>query len=194
MKDLRLAADQIGGNAGEGNWHIVEALDLGVGKRNLIENQRHLLAGVKSPGELQPLAQPEFQGVGIVAGILFTAEGQVVEGSLAGHHLVPVDAVYDLANLGGIPAGGIDPADQSAHAGSGDIVYRDMVLFQPGMTPTWARGRGRPHLAGRTQGWMLLGSRLVLRETGSEPRTVKRAQEAQHGFHAYRNTLQRRLP
>jgi hypothetical protein len=46
--------------------------------------------------------------------------------------LVPGDFVHDLAHLSGIVSGGIDPANQAAHAGAGDMVKRNMVFLQPG--------------------------------------------------------------
>ena len=131
-EDLGLAADQVGGDAGERNRQIVEALDLGVRQRDLVENQRNLLAGVEALGKLHALAQSEFEVVGIIAGVLFAAEGQVVERRLPRHHLVPVDAIHHLAHFSGIASGGINSAHQSAHAGAGNVVHRNVVFLQPG--------------------------------------------------------------
>src|SRR5271169_6334080 len=102
MENLGFAADQISGHAGKRNREIVEALDFGVGSCNLIENQQDLLAGVKSSRELQSFAQAELQAVGIVPGIFLTAERKIVERSLSGHHLVPVNTVHHLPELGSI--------------------------------------------------------------------------------------------
>src|ERR1035438_6234905 len=132
MEDVCVAAHQVGGHAGEGNWQVIEALDLGVRQRNLVENQRNLLAGVESLGKLQSLAQSKLEAVGIVAGVFLAAERQIVKRSLSGQHLVPVDAVDNLAEFGSIAPGGVHSADQSAHAGARDVIDGNVMLFHPG--------------------------------------------------------------
>ena len=131
-ENLGLATDQVGSYACERSWEIVEALDLRVRKGDLIENQRDLLAGVEALGKLQAFAQPKFQVVGIVAGVFLAPKREGVEGRLPRHDLVPGDLVHDLAHLSSIVSGGIDPANQAAHAGAGDIVKRNVVFLQPG--------------------------------------------------------------
>ena len=128
----RFSRHQVRGHASKRNGKIVEALYFRVGKRNLIENQRDLLAGVESLGELQSLAQAKLKAVRIVAVIFFAPEGEVVKRRLSRHYLVPVNALHHLANLGRIASGRIDPAHQTAHAGAGDIVHGNVMFFQPG--------------------------------------------------------------
>ena len=48
-------------------------------------------------------------------------------------------------------AGGIDPADQAAHAGAGDVVHGNVVLFHPGNDPTCARPERSAALEGQPE-------------------------------------------
>ena len=127
VENFGLAADQISGYASEGSRQVVEALDLRVGERDLIQNQRDLLAGVEACGKLQAFAQSEFQAVGIIAGVLLAPERKIVERCCRRQDLVPGDPVHDLAHLGGIMSSGVDPAHQTAHAGTGDVVHRNVT-------------------------------------------------------------------
>ncbi len=102
------------------------------GSRDLVENEHDLLAGVEAGGKLQAFVQSKLKAVGIIAGIFLAPEREVVKRSQRRQHLVPVDAVHDLAHFGGIVAGGVHPAHQTAHAGAGDVIYRDVMLLHPG--------------------------------------------------------------
>src|ERR1039458_1938194 len=109
MEDFGPAANQVGGYASEWSWEVVEALELRVGKRDLIEDQRDLLAGIEALGKLQALAQSKFQVVGIVASVFLAPKREVVKRRMPSHDLIPRDLVHDLPHLSRIVSGGIDP-------------------------------------------------------------------------------------
>ena len=131
-ENLGLFGNQVGGYAGERSGEIIEALDLRVGSRDLVENQRDLLARIEALGKLHSLAQSKLQAVGISAGILFAAVCEVVKGRLPRHYLVPRNTIHDLAHLDGIMSGGVNPADQATHAGAGNVVNRYVMFLHPG--------------------------------------------------------------
>src|SRR5208337_654763 len=106
--------------------------DFRVGERDLIENQRDLLAGIQACGKLQSLAQSKFKPVGIIADVLLAPEREVVEGRLPRHYLVPGDPAHDLAHLSGIVSGGVNPPDQTAHAGACDVIRSEVMFLEPG--------------------------------------------------------------
>ena len=71
--------NQVGGYAGERSREIVEALEFGVGKRDLIENEHDLLAGVEACRKLYAFVYAEREAVGIIAGVLLAPKGEVIE-------------------------------------------------------------------------------------------------------------------
>src|SRR5208283_1593085 len=50
-----------------------------VGSRNLIENQRNLLAGVQACGKLKAFVDSKFEGAGIVVDVLLAPEREVLK-------------------------------------------------------------------------------------------------------------------
>src|SRR5256885_8477886 len=63
--------------------------------------------------------------------VFFSAIAQRAERYLSAQHGVPVDAPDESFDLVGTQAGSIETADQTSHAGSGNVVHRDMVLLDP---------------------------------------------------------------
>ena len=131
MKDVLLAGGQVGCHAGKRSGQIVEALDLGVGKRHLIEDEAHLLAGIEAFRKLNAVAQSKLQARRKFDRILFTPVGQVSEWQLAAERLVPVHVLNQLLDLVGGAARRIDATDQASHACAGDQVHWHVVLIEP---------------------------------------------------------------
>ena len=65
---------EIGCHTTEGDRQLVEALHFRIRQAHTVENQSHLLSGIKAAGKLLAFLQPEFKGVGIIPPIFFSAE------------------------------------------------------------------------------------------------------------------------
>src|SRR6185312_3141605 len=61
----------------------------------------------------------------------FAAVRQILKFGLSIDGGIPIDRIHNPLDFGRALASGIHAADQAAHAGSGDIVYRDLMLLQP---------------------------------------------------------------
>ena len=169
MENLGPARDQVGGYTGKWNRQIVEALDLGIRQRDFIEDQRDLLTGVEAFGELDAFAYSEFQAVGIITSVFLAAKRKVVERGLSSHDLVPVDTVHHLAQLGSVAPGGVYSANQAAHAGTGNVIHRNVMLLQPGNDADVRQPKSSAALQNQANRgpvrllWLALRPRLTLR-------------------------------
>src|SRR5208337_3030375 len=122
----------VASDARERSREIVEALDLRVRSRDLIENQSNLLARVQARGKLYAFAYSKFEAVGIIVRVFLATKGEVLKGSSRRQYLVPRDSAHDVPHLSGIVSSGVNPTHQTAHAGAGDVVHGNVMLFQPG--------------------------------------------------------------
>ena len=59
MKNMFSAAVKLRGYAGERSGQVIEALDLGVGKRHSVQDEAHLLPGIEACGKLNTVTQTE---------------------------------------------------------------------------------------------------------------------------------------
>jgi hypothetical protein len=57
MKDVLPAGVELGCHAGKRSGQVVETLDLGVGKRHVIEDKAHLLPCIEAFGQLNAFSQ-----------------------------------------------------------------------------------------------------------------------------------------
>src|SRR5215472_5115744 len=121
---------EVGSDTGKWNWQFIEALELRVGQGYPVQNQIDLLARVKPGGELQSLAQTKFKHAGIFASILFAAKREILKTTLSANDFIPLDALHYLVEFCGISTGGVNAANQSTHACSRDVAYRDVVFLQ----------------------------------------------------------------
>ncbi len=144
VKHVLLAGVELGRHAGKGSRQVVEALDLGVGKCDVVENEAHLLAGIESCRELNSLAQAKLDARWKLNRILFTPIGKITERKLAAERLIPIHVLNEFLDLLGRAASGIDAADQASHAGAGDQVDRHVVLYSHCKTPMCARPSAPP--------------------------------------------------
>src|SRR5438477_3237340 len=89
------------------------------------------MAGIQTRRQRQPLLEAELNEGWIVASIFFTAKGQVFVRSFSADNQVPVLFVDDLLKLVRTFSSGVEATDQTAHAGSSDVINRDVVLLKP---------------------------------------------------------------
>src|SRR5277367_4067017 len=127
MKDVFPAAVQLCGYAGKRSGQVIEALDLGVGKRYPVQDEAYFLPGIEACRKLKTVPQAELNPRRELDRILFAAIRQVAEGQLATECLVPVHILNQLLDLIRRTAGRIETANQASHAGAGHQVYRHVV-------------------------------------------------------------------
>ena len=87
--------------------------------------------GLKPLGPLRPCFRPETSGDQKIAPVLFSAVRELGISRLGKKGRVPVDIFGEFFDIRRRHARGIHRANNAAHAGSGNAVHRDVVLFQP---------------------------------------------------------------
>jgi hypothetical protein len=70
-------------------------------------------------------------GIGDGAGVFFAAEGKVFIGCATAEKERPICGAEDFLELIRGFAGGVEAADEAAHAGAGEVVDGDVVFFKP---------------------------------------------------------------
>jgi hypothetical protein len=131
MKNVLLAAIKLCGYAGKRSGQVIEALDLGIGKRDVVQDETYLLPGIEACRKLNTVSQAKLNLRREFDLILFAAVREVAEGELATECLVPVHILNQLLDLFRRTAGRIETANQASHAGAGHQVYRHVVLVEP---------------------------------------------------------------
>jgi hypothetical protein len=131
VEDLFAGGEEVGADAAEGGGEVVEGAHFGVGGAELAEEEVDGLAGVEAGGEDEAVAEAGEGGAAGFADILFAAEGEVFVVRFVEEEFVPVELVDGLPHFGGGHAGGVEAADEAAHAGAGDEVDGDAVTFEP---------------------------------------------------------------
>jgi hypothetical protein len=77
------------------------------------------------------VAQADGQSLGHFAAVLAAAEAGVSVGGLEGEDGLEGIAGGKGAELGRSVAGGVERANEGAHAGAGDTVNGDVIVFKP---------------------------------------------------------------
>lgn len=126
-----ISTEHVGGNTAKRNREVVEAGQCGIGERDAVEEQAHALAGAEANGTFQSVLETELGWYLVGAAIFFAAIGKLGISGFAGHGFIPMNGFDKLAHFGGGAAGGVEGADQAAHAGAGDRINGDVILFQP---------------------------------------------------------------
>ncbi len=89
------------------------------------------MAGIEAVRALQSVFQAE-RGVDlVVAAILLAAIGELRISGFGQHGFDPVNALGKFLNFRRRHAGGVHGGNDAAHAGAGNAVHRDVILFQP---------------------------------------------------------------
>lgn len=130
-EDLFFAGDKIGGDAAEGSGEVVEGVEFGVGEGPAAEEDADLMAEIETGGKGDAAFETEFEEVGEGGAVFAAAEGEVAEVDGAAEELIPGSVFDDGAEFSGGAAGGVEAADEAAHAGAGDVVDGDAVLLEP---------------------------------------------------------------
>ena len=86
---------------------------------------------VQSRGQAQATAQTKNERIGIRALIFFPAKREVFIRSAVAQNFPPVHALDERFQFVGTHSGGIKPAYQAAHTGSGNVVHGDVVFLEP---------------------------------------------------------------
>ena len=126
-----LAGGDVGGDGAERNRQVVEVVDGAHRQGEVAQHDAQLLAGAQSGRELEPLAADAELDVGDEVQIVVLApEGAVLACRLVGQGVGPVDGEDRLGELVRVEAGGVEAADDRAHAGAGGVVDRDAHLLE----------------------------------------------------------------
>jgi hypothetical protein len=89
------------------------------------------MAGVESGRKSGAVFQADLNGIGDGAGVFFAAEREVFVGSASAEKKPPIRGAQDFLELMRGLTGGVEAADEAAHAGAGQVVDGDVVLFEP---------------------------------------------------------------
>src|SRR5436309_5007628 len=172
----------------ERNRQGVEVLDTGRPQRQRLQYEADLLTRDETARQGDPAvldADLDLRQIGDV--VLLAAEGQVAAGRAVVEQTAPVDRPDGVLDLPRRHPGGVEPADDRAHAGAGDAVDRNAQLFErlqsadvreparPAAAQGEADPRARPGPAGQGRG-RLAGGRGVARR-----RAAREEQEPQAG-------------
>ena len=88
------------------------------------------LAGIKARGQCESLAEAECHAAGSAVPVLLLDDGPIDEAWIRAEQCVPIGLVNNLLQIVRILADGVEAADQSAHAGAGDEIDGDVMLFK----------------------------------------------------------------
>src|SRR5262249_18823561 len=102
-----------------------------VSQRLSIDEQTDLMSGIQAGGQRNALFQTELQESGIVSCVFLSAKGQVLIRRLSSDDQVPILRFDNGLQLLKAFPGGIQPAHQTAHTGSCNVVDRDVMLLEP---------------------------------------------------------------
>ena len=126
----RRGAEDVHGDGAERRRQRVERRDVVVGGGDPTDQQIHLLTVVEGGRGGDAAFQPELEARRIGARVGLAPD--VLEGKARGaEHLVPVQALQHIVELGGVQAGGEGAADQATHAGAGGEVNRNAMVLEP---------------------------------------------------------------
>src|SRR5580765_5866557 len=89
------------------------------------------MAGIQAGGTGKPSLETELDERGIVARVFFAPVRKIFIGRLAANDDVPALRRDDLFEFARRFAGGVETANQAAHAGASDVVHRDVMVFEP---------------------------------------------------------------
>src|ERR1700747_92409 len=89
------------------------------------------MPGVEAGGEPQSLFKADLDKGRIVAGIFLAAIGQILIRRLASDDDVPILLLDNFLKFFWSFSGGVETADQAAHAGASDVVNRNVMVVEP---------------------------------------------------------------
>ena len=90
------------------------------------------MAGIEAGGQADPLfLVAEFNGGGVFAGILFAAVAELAKRDRRGKDSAPIDFRDEGADFIRAVASGVEATDEATHAGAGDVINGDAVVFEP---------------------------------------------------------------
>jgi hypothetical protein len=131
LEDVGLAGDEFGRDAAEGDGEIVEGGDVGIVDGLAVDEEIDLVAGVESGRKGGAVFEADLDGIEDGAGVFLAAEGEVFVGGAAAEKQRPIRGAEDFLELVRGLAGGVHTADEAAHAGAGEVVDGNVVLFKP---------------------------------------------------------------
>jgi len=131
LEDIGLAGNEFRGNAAEGDGEIVEGRNAGVVDDFAVDEEIDLVAGVEPGRKRGATFQADLDGIGDGPGVFLAAEREVFVRRAAAEKERPICGAEDFLKLSRGLAGGVEAADKSAHAGAGEVVDGDVVLFKP---------------------------------------------------------------
>lgn len=127
-----LAGGDIGRHRAEGNRQLVEISRVAAVGEHAFQQQRQVLALDHAQWQAQAtvVTKAEFLFDQEIPVILLAPERYVLAGRCVGQGLLPVDAQRELFQLVDFVAGGVQPTDHRTHAGAGNRIDLDALLFQ----------------------------------------------------------------
>ncbi len=85
---------------------------------------------LRPSGRERPCLRPKSRRLGKSCAVLLAAVAEIAVWGSAADGDVPVDALHEGADLVGGAAGGVEAADEAAHAGADDEVDGDVMLLE----------------------------------------------------------------
>ena len=149
---------EICGDAAERDGEGVEVDAVVVAKEATVEEGVEALVGEDGVAEGDAVTEADGDAVGEGAGILATAEGAAGVGGVEAEDLIKDGVVHDDFEAIYRCADGVERADHAAHAGSGDDVDGDMVLFKPLEDADLRQGKSAAAAEGQTDAGTVGGS------------------------------------
>src|SRR5262249_10747645 len=98
-KNVLRAGGHVYSDTAKWNRQIIEALEVRVIARDVVQDQADSMAGIKALRQAKPFAQSEGQRVGIRAPVLLAPEGKVAIINSIVEDRVPVNQCYGVTNF-----------------------------------------------------------------------------------------------
>lgn len=140
---------EVGGDAAERDGEGVEVDAVVVAEEAAVEEGVEALVGEDGVAEGDAVAEADGKCVGEGAGVFAAAEGAAGVGGPEAEDLTEDGVVHDDFEAVDGDAGGVEGADHAAHAGSGDDVDGDVVLFEPLEDADFGEGEGAAATEGK---------------------------------------------
>ena len=168
------AAQHVGGDAAERNRQVVKAGDSRFGERDAVEQQSDALAGIETVRPVETVLQAQRSRNQEITPVLLPAIGKLRVNRLRQESFVPINFFGELLDLVRRHASGVHRPNDAAHAGSGNPVHRNVVLFHPSDHPdlgqsqraTTAEREANSRTMAGTGGCVMLGESWAIKESG----------------------------